>query len=211
MNSNRDSTKLRIVSVETSFPRLDELRSSQASVNQRAWAAAYPILHHAGHLVARFELAGSEWAMEREDIVITALGQLVQGVIENSQESYNGLAAWNDVLGMMRTIVRRRTTDFLRQRGRRPLDYVETLPEPAPFSGMHDLPFTPSELWAVVAELDPPLPELFQDRYHSGWNTTEIAERRNMNVNTVLTYFARGFRALKTNLEALSGEKGDRP
>ena len=142
---------------------------------------------------------------------MTALGQLVQGVVENSQESYNGLTGWDDVLGMMRTIVRRRVADFLRQRGRRPLDYVETLPDPATLSLLDDLPFTSAELWGAVAELDPPLPELFQDRFLSGWNTTEIAERRRMNVNTLLTYFARGFRALKAKLETLSSVKGDRP
>jgi hypothetical protein len=202
---------LRLVRQEGATPDLAALRSRQPAVSQRAWAAAYRLLHEAGHFTARFALAGPEWEEEREDLVMTALGQLVQGVIENSEESYNGLAGWDDVVGVMRAIVRRRVTDFLRQRGRRPLDYVETLPETGLVTSMDEGPFTRTELWEAVAELDPPLPELFQDRFITGWNTTEIAGRRSMNVNTLLTHFARGFRLLKTRLETLSLDKGGRP
>ncbi len=197
---------LSIVRNDAAPPSLEALRSSQSATSKLAWATAYPLLHTAGHAIARMALVGSQHASERDDLVLTALEQLIQGIIENKEESYNGMDGWDDVLGMMRTIVRRRITDFLRQQERRPLDYVETLPEIALSSLADHLPFTPAELWAAVEELDPPLPELFSERFVEGWNTTEIAARRNINANTLLTHFAKGFRTLKAKLTTLTGE-----
>ena len=54
-----------------------------------------------------------------------------------------------------------------------------------------------ADLWRRVAELDPPLPDLFMDRFLLGWSTTEIAARRQLNPNTVLSHFHRGFKLLR--------------
>ena len=150
----------------------------------------------AGQRVAWHCLRGSEWAAQREDIVATALAQLVTG----ARDFCNAAASFDDVVGVMKTIVRRRTIDFLRQRARRPEVLVADVPDgsvenPASADG--------AELWSEVARLDPPLPDLFTDRFMLGWTTTEIATRHQMNVNTVLSHFHRGFRLLRERLNRI--------
>jgi DNA-directed RNA polymerase specialized sigma24 family protein len=50
---------------------------------------------------------------------------------------------------------------------------------------------------------DPPVPQVFRDRFIEGWSTDEIAERRGINRNTLLTYFAKGLRTLRERLTCL--------
>ena len=99
----------------------------------------------------------------------------------------------------MKTIVRRRLLDHHRLLYRRTLvPFDETVAAALPSqqsTPAHALIAT--ELWHTVAELDPPLPDLFTDRFLLGWTTTEIAERRGLNPNTVLSHFHRGFARLR--------------
>lgn len=183
-------------------PALDALRSTDERLSEREWSRAYPLLWRDGMMVARCALGGAENEAQREDIVATALSQVMRGVIEENSESYNGMPGFDDLLGMMRSVTRCRVVDFLRQRGRRREDAVDELPEPPPVP-VEDLPYTMAELMAQVETLDPPLPDIFNDRFLLGWNTTEIAERRQMNVNTLLTYFARGFKLLRERLQRM--------
>ncbi|MCE9518222.1 MAG: sigma-70 family RNA polymerase sigma factor [Verrucomicrobia bacterium] len=185
-------------------PVLEALRSADERSNAAAWSQAYSLLWRDGMMVARCALSGAEHETQREDIVATALSQVMRGVIEGTSESYNGMHGFDDVLGMMRSVTRCRVVDFLRQRERRREDAVEELPEPPP-AGVDNLPYTMAELMTQVEMLDPPLPDIFSDRFLLGWNTSEIAERRNMNVNTLLTYFAKGFKLLRERLQRLEG------
>lgn len=170
-----------------------DLSSPVDTIRRAAWHSAYPLLWDAGLRIAWHCLRGGEWAAQREDIVATALAQLVAG----ANEICNAARSFDDVAGVMKTIVRRRTIDFLRQQAGRPEVLVADVPDrpaenPAPADG--------AELWAEVARLDPPLPDLFTDRFVLGWTTTEIAERREMKLNTVLSHFHRGFQSLRARL-----------
>ena len=53
---------------------------------------------------------------------------------------------------------------------------------------------------------DPPVPQVFRDRFIEGWSTDEIAQRRGINRNTLLTYFAKGLRTLRERLTRLEGD-----
>lgn len=173
-------------------PANADLRSPNPATRSAAWRLAYPLLWESGHRVAWHCLRGAEWAAQRDDLVATALAQLVEG----AENFCNPAASFDDVLGVMKTLVRRRTIDFLRQQARRPEVLVAEVPD-SPIDARTD---DAAEVWAEVARLDPPLPDLFTDRFVLGWSTSEIAERRQMNVNTVLSHFHRGFRALRTKL-----------
>ena len=157
-------------------------------------------------IIARLRLAGRQFEQDREDIVSTALKQLIAGLVEKKHESFNQLTTWDDCLGMMRHIVRSRVFDFLRARDRRREHAVEELPE-APQDFVPEQRFRLGELLPEVDRLqpDPPVPQVFRDRFIDGWSTDEIAERRGINRNTLLTYFAKGLRTLRercTRLEA---------
>lgn len=154
--------------------------------------------------IARIRLAGERYEPDREDAVSTALQQLTRGVIENRSESYNQLSSFDDLLGMMRHIVRLRITDLFRSRERRPEDCVEEIPEIADLTP-DSTRFQLNELLLEVDRLEPnpPLPQVFRDRFIEGWSTDEIAARRSMNRNTLLSHFAKGFRVLRDRLTQL--------
>ena len=156
--------------------------------------------------VARCRLSGSEHEHDREDAVSTAIQQVVRGVIENSTDSFNQIQTFDDVLGMTRHIVRLRITDLLRSKERRPEDVVEELPELVDATP-NDLRFNLAELLTEVDHLqpDPPVPQVFRDRFVEGWSTDEIAARRSINRNTLLSHFAKGFRTLRDRLTRLEG------
>lgn len=157
-------------------------------------------------MIARLRLAGERFEHDRQDLVSTALQQLIRGLVEGSSESFNQMATWDDCLGMMRHVVRSRVFDFLRARERRREDAVEELPE-APQDFAPDQRFRLEELLPEVDRLqpDPPVPQVFRDRFIEGWSTDEIAARRSLNRNTLLTYFAKGLRTLRERLTRLEG------
>jgi hypothetical protein len=70
-----------------------------------------------------------------------------------------------------------------------------------------DQRFNLAELLNEVDSLqpDPPLPQVFRDRFIEGWSTDEIATRRSINRNTLLSHFAKGFRTLRDRLTRLEG------
>jgi len=189
-----------------SFPSLDDLRSTVEQTSAAAWSAAYSLLWEAAMRVARCRLSGSEHEHDREDAVSTAIQQVVRGVIENSTDSFNQIQTFDDVLGMTRHIVRLRITDLLRSKERRPEDVVEELPELVDATP-NDLRFNLAELLTEVDHLqpDPPVPQVFRDRFVEGWSTDEIAARRSINRNTLLSHFAKGFRTLRDRLTRLEG------
>jgi len=172
-----------------------------------AWSAAYPLLWEAGMVIARIRLAGQRYEQDREDLVSTALQQFVRGLIEGKVESFNQINTWDDCLGMTRHIVRSRIMDFFRSSDRNLEDGVEELPEP-PLDFTPDQRFNLDELLREVDRLqpDPPVPQVFRDRFIEGWSTDEIAGRRGINRNTLLTYFAKGLRTLRERLTRLEGD-----
>jgi RNA polymerase sigma factor (sigma-70 family) len=182
------------------LPHPDRLRSTVESVSETEWARAYPFLHEAGRRVAAVRLAGARWESDREDLVAAALHQFVRGLIENSPKSFKQIRSWDDCLGMMRRIVRSRVTDFHRSAGRNLEDSVETLPEPEviAFPGTEEIDAEALQL--EVDRLDPPMPELFRDRFIEGLTLAEIAERRGINRNTLCTWFADALAKLRQRL-----------
>ncbi len=167
-----------------------------------SWQSLYDSLWQTGQCIALAMLRGPEHEQDREDIVATAISQTVAGYLEKNPKARNAAPPLSDLEGMMKTIVRRRLLDHLRQKYRRdiiPLD--ETIA-----ASLTDAAAPPdddaqaAELWQTVAELDPPLPDLFTDRFLLGWTTTEIAQRRGLNANTVLSHFHRGFARLREKL-----------
>jgi RNA polymerase sigma factor (sigma-70 family) len=185
--------------MDRSVPLLSALRSAAEATSSVAWDIAYPLLWEAGMRVAAAKLEGEAFRADREDAVSTALTQLVRGIVEGRGNSFNQIDSWDDVLGMMRHIVRQRITDLHRSRFRNREDATEDLPEPTPDT-LPDPEFRLSELLAEVDRLDPPLPDLFRDRFVEGWSTDEIASRRAMNRNTILSHFAKGFAILRKRL-----------
>ena len=157
--------------------------------------------------IARLRLVGLNHESDREDLVSTALQQFVRGLIENRIPSFNQIESWDDCLRVMRHLVRSRITDFHRERQRDPVDVVEELPEPVPeFKASQR--FRLDEVLPEIGRLqpDPPVPQVFRDRFLEGWSTDEIAERRGINRNTLLTYFAKGLRTLRERLTRLEGD-----
>lgn len=172
----------------------------------QAWSSAYPWLWEAGMAIARLRLAGACFEQDREDLVSTALQQLIRGMVEKNEGSFNQISCWGDCLAMMRHIVRSRVFDFLRSRQRLRECAMDELPEPAPDFRAHER-FRLDELLPELDRLqpDPPVPQVFRDRFLEGWSTDEIAVRRGINRNTLLTYFAKGLRTLRERLIRLEG------
>lgn len=165
----------------------------------RKWSEMHAILWQIGQRLSLAMLRGSEFASDREDIVAKAIGQTVADFLEKNPQARNNPPPLGDLEGMMKTIVRRRLLDFLRQHYRRSGVSAEdiadaSLPAAAPSPDDEALA---AELWRTVAELPPPLPELFSDRFLHGWTSSEIAERQGLKLNTVLSHFHRGFAKLR--------------
>jgi RNA polymerase sigma factor (sigma-70 family) len=177
---------------------MDSLRSLDARTSRDAWNTAYPWLWSAGMRLAGRLLSGGEWESQREDAVATAISQVVEGVIEGKSEIFNGIATFGDLVGMTQTIVRRRITDFHRQRARSREDAVEELPDIAQLST--EARFSAAELREQIRTLDPPKPALFVDRFFGGLTTREVAERHKLPHGTVLTHFAQGLQLLRARL-----------
>ena len=168
-----------------------------ASPTLSDWPAIYQQLWDIGQRIVLAMLRGAEYLADREDIVSTAMTQTVHGYLEKNPLSRNVPPPFSDLEGMMRTITRRRAIDFIRQQSRRPTIPIASAPtlssrEPDPSDQA-----AAADLWRRVADLDPPLPDLFMDRFLLGWSTTEIAQRRQLNPNTVLSHFHRGFKLLR--------------
>lgn len=190
-------------------PSPASLRSPDEAVSAREWAAAYPLLYEAGARIAATRLSGSRWAQDREDLVSVALHQFLRGLVENRLNSFKQITSWDDCLRMMRSIVRSRIVDFHRARARDLEDTVATLPEPViafPATG-HGCGC--EDIFYEIDQLDPPLPELFRERFVEGYTIDEIAVKRGMNRNTLSTWFAEALRLLRGRLPE-NGEKGER-
>ncbi|TDU67295.1 RNA polymerase sigma factor (sigma-70 family) [Prosthecobacter fusiformis] len=188
---------------------MQALRSTDPGISRRSWAQAYPLLWEAAQRLARRLLAGDSHEHDREDLCATAMQQFVTGLVQSSSESFNQISTWDDCLSMMRHILRLRVLDFFRAQGRNREDAMEAVP---------DIPTPPrtdaaslSELLALVDELDPPKPDLLRDRFVDGYSTDEIAQRRQMNRNTVVSHFAQGLRYLRSRLEKLEQPGGLQP
>lgn len=156
--------------------------------------------------IACIRLAGERFVQDREDVVSTALQQFIRGLVEGKTDSFNQIVTWDDCLIMTRHIVRQRIIDFLRTRERSREDAVEELPEVIA-NTPDSLRFNLDELLHEVDGLEPnpPLPQVFRDRFIDGWSTDEIAARRSINRNTLLSHFAKGFRVLRERLTRLEG------
>ncbi len=187
-------------------PSLNELRARDERASSAAWNAAYPLLWEAGMRIACIRLAGERFVQDREDVVSTALQQFIRGLVEGKTDSFNQIVTWDDCLIMTRHIVRQRIIDFLRTRERSREDAVEELPEVIA-NTPDSLRFNLDELLHEVDGLEPnpPLPQVFRDRFIDGWSTDEIAARRSINRNTLLSHFAKGFRVLRERLTRLEG------
>lgn len=157
--------------------------------------------------IACMRLAGERFAEDRQDAVSIAMQQMMRGLVEGRPESFNQIATWGDCLGMFRSIVRARATEILRRHHHSPVDAVEELPD-APQDFVPEQRFRLEELMAEVGRLrpNPPVPEVFRDRFIDGKSTDEIARQRSINRNTLCTYFANGLRTLR---ERLGHQEGD--
>jgi RNA polymerase sigma factor (sigma-70 family) len=188
-------------------PSLADLRSADASINQRAWGAAYPLLWKAmAGLLAAHLLTGAQHEQDREDLAARALGELVRGVIEGKPESFNQIANFDDLRCMALQIVRARTKDYFRARGRRPEDLTAEPPEPSLPAAEPESKLSREEFDGLIARLPPPQPEVFRLHYVQGHTAEEIAEQTGMPRNTVLSHLFRGKKTLRTWLDALFSE-----
>lgn len=191
---------------EKSLPLLADLRSVDARVSESAWQAAYPHLWKAAiSLLAGNLLVGPEHLHDREDIAAKAISEAVQGLIEGKSASFNQMSTFDDVVGMTRQIVRARTVDFFRRRGRHPEDPTENLPEPVNETGAAESRLTREEFDALITRLKPPQPEIFRLHFVDGHTAQEIADDIKMPRGTVLSHLFRGMKMLRPYLENLAG------
>jgi len=187
-------------------PKLESLRSADPRLNAEAWGQAFALLWPAAlRFLNSLLLTGPQHAADREDIAAKAIAELVRGVIENKLRSFNQMTAFDDVRDMLLVILRARTTDFFRSRGRRPEDLTDEVPEPAPESSGEDPAYSWEELSVLIAELPPPQPEIFAQHYAQGRTADEIAAHLHLPRNTVLSHLFRGRKALRRKLD------GDHP
>jgi DNA-directed RNA polymerase specialized sigma24 family protein len=100
-----------------------------------------------------------------------------------------------------------RVTVFLRERARNREDAIGDLPEtveelPVFEGGGTTRAFTLPELLRAVDALEPnpPVPQVFRERFFEGRATDEIAKARGINRNTLVSYYARGLKSLRTQL-----------
>ena len=195
----------------TEHPSPERLRSTEEVLSSREWARAYPLLYEAGARIAAMRLSGSRWAQDREDLVSVALHQFVQGLVENRLNSFKQITTWDDCVSMLRSIVRSRIVDFYRERARDLEDTVAQLPE-APIAfpgGGTELGLGTDDIFHEIDHLDPPLPELFRERFVEGYTIDEISAKRGINRNTLCTWFADALRLLRRRLSG-NGEEGEK-
>ncbi len=168
-----------------------------------AWEAAYPLLWDAGIKVACIHLGGTQHAQNREDLVADALSQLqraLAGKDENGENSFNQIATWRDLTGMMCLITERRIADFLRKKYRRgeEIHADPTLAETAlPVSTEAAPDWDSEELWGLIGRLPPPKPELLLDRFVLGMSASEVSEKRKLPRNTVLSHWSAALQTLR--------------
>ena len=181
-------------------PSLEGLRSTHELGSRDAWSLAYPLLYGAGRQVAKARLAGNRHQQDREDLVGLALTQMVRGIVEKKTKSFNQISSWDDCLRMMRSLTRLRVTDFFREHYRNREDSVAEIPDLVPFAEVVSCGPGVEDIFVEIDRLDPPMPELFRDRFIEGCTIDEIAERRGLNRNTLCTWFANALRDLRERL-----------
>ena len=182
---------------------LGDLRSLDPVTHQRAWGTAYGHLWGAGMAMARKKLSGNQWEFYREEIVCTAITQVMAGLADQKSKSFNRLKSFGDLIRMMIRIVRLRAVDFHRTKYRSREDAVENVLALLEGStGIHvdEPPFTRAELEKEIDRLDPPKPKLFRTRFFDDMTVDETARVHDMAPGTVSTHFAEGFKLLKDRL-----------
>ena len=181
-------------------PSLGALRSFDARISREAWEQAYPILWNAAVRLLRHILTGPEHEHDREDIAAQALSELVRGVIANRLPSFNQMTTFGDVQSMSQQIIRARTKDFFRSRGRHPEDPTDEIPDlPAA-----DVDASPALSWQeceeLIRDLPPPQPEIFDLHYARGHTAEEISAKLRMPRGTILSHLFRGKKTLRAKL-----------
>lgn len=190
-------------------PTPDELRHPDAARNRAAWDLAYPRLWRAALSLAHHLLSGPEHAQNREDLASRAVTELVRGVVENSLPSFNQMSTFGDVVSMTQQIVRARTKDFFRARGRRPEDLTGEVPDAPAEDSASAAALSWDECLELIRELPPPQPEIFDLHYAQGHTAEEIAVRLSMPRSTVLSHLFRGKKTLRQKLGGRDSEDGD--
>jgi RNA polymerase sigma factor (sigma-70 family) len=181
-------------------PELPLLRANDGA----SWEKAYPLLWDAGIKVAFINLGGAQHSQNREDLVAEALGQLQQGLVRGDgreENIFNQISGWRDLVRMMCLITERRIADFLRKKYRR----GEEIHADPTLAGEAVVPVTGAEpdwdselLWGLIGRLPPPKPEVLLDRFVLGMSASEVAEKRNIPRNTVLSHWSAGLQTLRT-------------
>lgn len=188
-------------------PSLTALRANEGA----AWEAAYPLLWDAGLKVAFINLGGGQHSQNREDLVADALSQLQQGIVRGDEKDgslFNQITAWRDLVSMMCLITERRIADFLRKKYRRgeEIHADPTLAEDAMPVAFAAEPDWDSELlWGLIGRLPPPKPDLLLDRFAKGMSASEVAEKRNLPRNTVLSHWSAALQTLRSWLTSSTG------
>jgi RNA polymerase sigma factor (sigma-70 family) len=170
-------------------------------VYAEAWRLAFPLLWQSALRLLNIVLDGPEHARDREDIAAKAISELVRSLVEKDLPSFNQIATLDDLLDMTQQIVRYRTRDFFRSRGRRPEDLTDDPPEP-PGAGAEASPrWSREEFDAQIALLSPPQPEIFRLHYVEGHTAEAIAIRLDKPRSTILSHLFRGKKAIRKRLE----------
>jgi RNA polymerase sigma-70 factor (ECF subfamily) len=182
-------------------PALDDLRSLDPRVNAVAWQAAFPRLWQTSLQLLSVLLTGADHAHDREDIAARAVAELTRSLIGKNLPSFNQIRTFDDLLDMNRQIVRARTKDFFRQRGRRLEDPTAELPDSAANGPETDSSAGGEDFDALLALLPPPQPEIFRLHYEQGHTAEEISARLGLPRNTVLSHLFRGKKTLRKHLD----------
>ena len=182
-------------------PSLGALRSLDARISREAWEQAFPLLWKAAIRLLHHLLAGPEHEHNREDIAAQALNELTKGVIENRLPSFNQMTTFGDVESMSHQIVRARTKDFFRSRGRHPEDPTDEIPDLPAACADASPALSWQECEELIRELPPPQPEIFDLHYAQGHTAEKISAKLRMPRGTILSHLFRGKKTLRAKLD----------
>ena len=180
------------------MPSIDDLRSNDPKVHERAWNAAYPMLWNAAMQLLHGVLGGSKHTLDREDLAIKAITEL-----EKKLPELNQIRTSDDLVFMVRRIVRLRTISFYRFRGRRPEALVAEIDDTDLFATEPESPYAHENFHALIATLPPPLPEVFRLHYEEDCTTQQIAEKLRLPKGTITSHLARGREKLERDRKSV--------
>jgi len=192
---------------DTQAPDLPSIRDLRSN-NSAAWRQAYPRLLGVATSVVRGVLdpsSGHDWS-DRASQSVWDVYKLLTGT--GSQWIPQ---SFEDLLKLTATIARRRAFDLIRRGKCRPGPPLGIDPEADfPDSDLASEPLSSSllsleEILSVVDCLEPPLPQMFRERFVEGIELKDVAEKHGISYKNATVKFFRAYAVLRQKLKPWIG------